>query len=141
MMWRINMNVTGHAQGHVHTWAPDAHQHGWYDGNTTTVLPSAGWIGGTTGNWVMRNNNHYFDRNVEVAIDAERIMFQNKNLTKGLEDMALLLKMIVEKYDLHEVKELMESSEIAVWAKDGEYRVKDICEEKKEHLDEKLFEI
>ena len=51
--------------------------------------------------------------------------------------MALLLKIIVEKYDLHEVKKLVEESEIAVWAQDGKY---DVCE-KKEHLDEKLFEI
>jgi hypothetical protein len=97
----------------------------------------------TTGHyhtWVPAAHQHaWYDGNVQI--DAERIMFQTKNLTRGLEDMARLLKMIVEKYDLHEVKKLVEYTEVAVWAKDGEYRAKDICEEKKKHLDEKLFEI
>jgi ribosomal protein L7/L12 len=51
--------------------------------------------------------------------------------------MATLLKMIVEKYDLHEVKKLVEDTEVAIWAECK----KDMAEEKKEHLDEKLFEI
>ena len=122
------------------------HQHTW-PGNSTTVAPSSGWIGGS-GNYSIRGaasyntpfiyqHNNY---NPDVSIDVDKIMFQNKNLTKAIQDMALLLKTIVEKYDLHEVKELVEDTEIAVWAQDGKYDIKEVCE-KKEHLDDKLFEI
>ena len=112
------------------------HQHTW-PGNSTTVAPSAGWVGG---GYTYRPNDYNLQYNnfPDVSIDVDKIMFQNKNLTKAVQDMALLLKIIVDKYDLHEVKKLVEESEIAVWAQDGKY--KDICE-KKEHLDEKLFEI
>ena len=67
-------------------------------------------------------------------------MIENRHLTKVIEDMAILLKMIVKKYDLHEVSKLVEETEVAIWAHDAKYR-EDLVEEKKEHLDEKLFEI
>ena len=137
------MNTTGHAQGHVHTIGLNGHQHTWNDGDwtmqgSTTIVPSAGMIGGITDYSTMTLNRNYI--NADMQVNAERIMFQNKNLTKAVEDMAILLKMIVEKYDLHEVRKLVEETEVATWAHDAKYR-EDLVEEKKEHLDEKLFEI
>jgi hypothetical protein len=121
-----NGNFIGNYHTHQHTWP----------GNNTTVAPSSGWIGGS-GDSIINSNYGY---NNDVQIWADDIMVKNKNLTKVVEDMALLLKTIVEKYNLHEVKKFVEDTEIAIWAQDGKYDVKDVCE-KKEHLDEKLFEI
>ncbi len=137
------MNTTGHANGHVHTIGLNGHQHTWNNGDwtmqgSTTVVPSAGMIGGYD-----NYSNLTLDRNcinADIQIWADDIMVKNRNLTKAVEDMALLLKMIVEKYDLHEVKELVEDTEIAIWAQDAKYDVEDVCV-KKDHLDEKLFEI
>jgi hypothetical protein len=113
------------------------HQHTW-PGNSTTVAPSSGWIGGS-GDYTDRLNYHNFTP-ADIHFNTREIMIENRHLTKVIEDMAILLKMIVEKYDLHEVKKLVEETEVAIWAHDGKYR-EDLVEEKKEHLDEKLFEI
>jgi hypothetical protein len=123
---------TGHQHGHVHTIGLNSHQHTWNNGDWTmqgsnTVAPTD-------------YSNMTLDRsciNNDVQFWTNDIMVNNKNLTKAVEDMATLLKMIVEKYDLHEVKKLVEDTEVAIWAECK----KDMAEEKKEHLDEKLFEI
>jgi hypothetical protein len=127
---------------HTHTIGLNDHQHTWHNNagdwtmqGSTTVVPSAGMIGG-----IADYSNMTLDRsciNNDVQFWTNDIMVNNKNLTKAVEDMATLLKMIVEKYDLHEVKKLVEDTEVAIWAECK----KDMVEEKKEHLDEKLFEI
>ncbi len=135
------MNTTGHAQGHVHTIGLNGHQHTWNNGDwfmqgSTTVVPSAGMIGGIADYSNMTLEGRCINNDVQFWVDD--IMVNNKNLTRAVEDMATLLKMIVEKYDLHEVKKLVEDTEIAIWAECK----KDMVEEKKkDHLDEKLFEI
>jgi hypothetical protein len=113
------------------------HQHTW-PGNSTTVAPSSGWIGGS-GDYTDRLNYHNITP-ADIRFNTKEIMIENRHLTKVIEDMAILLKMIVEKYDLHEVKKLVEETEVAIWAQDGKYR-EDLVEEKKDHLDDKLFEI
>jgi hypothetical protein len=125
-MAEIRTNYHTHAVGN---WG---HNHTWYD--STTVAPTAGWIGGSATDISSIRIDHNYRGN-DVQFWADDIMVQNRNLTKAMEDMATLLKIIVERYDLHEVKELVEKSEVAVWAQDKEVR------EKKDHLDEKLFEI
>jgi hypothetical protein len=118
------------------------HQHTWnYNSHTHTIPPTADWIGGSSPTDYTSFNIGPNFMNNDVQFWANDIMVNNKNLTRAVEDMALLLKMIVDKYDLHEVKKLVDDTEIAIWAQDGKYNVKDIVEEKKEHLDEKLFEI
>jgi len=141
-MWRNNMNFTigdgqhtilaqydenGNLVAGNHT-----HQHTWDNGNT------GGWYGGTVPNGNVVLNRDYV--NADIVFNTSDIMIENRHLTKVIEDMAILLKMIVEKYDLHEVKKLVEETEVATWAHDAKYR-EDLVEEKKEHLDEKLFEI
>ncbi len=132
------MNTTGHAHGHVHSIGLNGHNHTWPGSNTYTVPPTAGWYGGTVpdSNMIV-NSNPY---NTDIVFNTSDIMIENRHLTKVIEDMATLLKVIVEKYDLHEVRKLVEETEVATWAHDAKYR-EDMVEEKKEHLDEKLFEI
>ncbi len=133
-----NANQIFHAADHTHQHTWDNNTAGdWTMRGTTSVAPSSGQIvGGAASGYTMRPNYAHND----VQIWADDIMVKNRNLTRAVEDMALLLKMIVEKYDLHEVKKLVEDTEVAVWAQDAKYNEKDVCE-KKEHLDEKLFEI
>ncbi len=137
------MNTTGHAHGHVHSIGLNGHNHTWPGSNTYTVPPTAGWVGGvvgnTAGNWTNMSLEHNHSL-PDIRFNSSDIMIQNRHLTKVIEDMAILLKMIVEKYDLHEVKKLVEETEVAIWAHDAKYR-EDLVEEKKDHLDEKLFEI
>ena len=122
------LNYTSHEQGHNHMW--------------TNVAPSAGWVyyDGNTNNWKDFGN-------ITIGTDNQKydsIYVNDKNLTEVIEDMAFVLRAMSEKYDLKEVKPMIENEAIKVWADAGEKRILGEKKEKKEdieQMDEKLFEI
>jgi len=74
----------------------------------------------------------------------DSIYVNEKNLTEAIEDMAFVLKAMAEKYDLKEVKPMIENESIKAWADAGEKRILgelEKKEEEKKHIDDKLFEI
>jgi len=122
------VNAPNHTHGHVHTW--------------TNVPPSAGWMfyDNNTTDW--RYSNGTID--IGSGYRNDSIYVNDKNLTEAIEDMAFVLKAMAEKYDLKEVKPMIENEAIKAWADAGEKRILGDLEKKEKeqkHIDDKLFEI
>ncbi len=122
---QVYYSAPNHTHGHVHTW--------------TNVAPTAGWM------YYDNNTTKWnYDSNIKLHTGHEDgdIYVNDKNLTEAIEDMAFVLKAMAEKYDLKEVKPMIENEAIKAWADAGEKRILGDLEKKEEkHIDDKLFEI
>lgn len=117
-----------HGFGHNHT-------HEWK--TYTNVSPESGWLyyDKYTSQW-----DNVTDIKLHTGHDGG-LFVNDKNLTEAIEDMAFVLKAMAEKYDLKEVKPMIENEAIKAWADAGEKRIIGEVKEKEKHMDDKLFEI
>jgi hypothetical protein len=91
----------------------------WIDESDNTVtnnlgLGSSFTIPPTAGSFIISNDTGAFDFS-GIAVDPD-LHINNKSVSEILSSLSFLMKFIIEKYDLHECKELKELAELDNWS-------------------------